>query len=74
MVGGGGGSLLWATLCLDICKVGMGRGGEKVKVLGRRKAATLGHRISGQHGEPVSVRFEITLVKRVQSAWLHEFL
>lgn len=45
-----------------------------MRALGRRKAATVGCRISGQHGEPIYLRFEITSLKRMQSAWLWEFL
>lgn len=47
---------------------------RRVKVLRRRKAVTLRCRISGEHGEPACVKFEMVLVKRTQSAWLREFL
>lgn len=67
MVRGGGCSLLLATVCLDICKVGIGRDGEKVKVLGIKKAATLGHRISGQYDETVSG--EMNAVSLVPCLW-----
>lgn len=44
-----------------------------MRALGRKKAATVGRRISGQQGEPSSLRFEITSLKRTQLAWLWEF-
>lgn len=49
-------------------------GEQKLRASGRRKAATVGRRISGQQGEPISLRFEITSLKRTQSAWSWEFL